>query len=381
VVEEERYSLPEIKCESGLVESEIGPDDSKCPVAKYRPEFVPSGYIDEAKSGWFPKGIRNCIGCELCSPTPDTSFPLCVDTLVSAVGVREEYSPLAFGGVIEAIVSLQVQNRFRQNRLGWINEGIQVAGVNDKSQVGLFAGEAPYLDVLLGNEIGFTPTSEIRAAVDLLNSVGIKPVVLPDEVDTGGDRLHEGDKESFLALGMHNRDLFKSCGVKTIVTTCDDCYYTLRYRYKQHIPGWDFRVMRLADYLVEFGGKLTFLPSKEVVAIQPPDRYSDPDNRDSIRKLTGQIPGLIVKEIEPGHPSTFGGWRQFDSVTKHIETDFLKAAEKTGANILLIPSTRMLVRLLEGRRPGSWEETSIEIKGFYGFLSERHTVHHEFAGA
>ena len=74
--------------------------------------------------------------------------------------------------------------------------------------------------------------------------------------------------------------------------------------------------------------------------------------------------------------------------TVHITTpsglhrDFiLKAAEATGAPVVLIPGTRMLVRLLEGRRPGSWEETSIKIKGLYSFLSERHTVTEEFTGA
>ncbi len=85
--------------------------------------------------------------------------------------------------------------------------------------------------------------------------------------------------------------------------------------------------------------------------------------------------------METGHPSTFGSWGQFDAVSKHMETDFLKAAEATGAGTVLIPGTRMLVRLLEGRKPGSWEETSIKIKGLYSFIADRHTVHEEFAGA
>jgi hypothetical protein len=48
---------------------------------------------------------------------------------------------------------------------------------------------------------------------------------------------------------------------------------------------------------------------------------------------------------------------------------------------VLVPSTRMLVRLIEGRRPGSWEETSIAVKGFYSWLVEHHTVAQEFTGA
>lgn len=381
MTEKDRNSLPEIRCDSGFDDPAISPVDSGCPVARYRDDFVPSQLIDEARSGWFPKGIRNCIGCELCSPSREASFPMCADSLIASVGRRDEFIPPAFGGALDAIISLQVRNDHKQNRLGWIDSRIHIAGENGKSEVGLFVGEAPYLDIIPGEEIGFKPTDESHAAIDLLNSIGVKPVVLKDEVDSGTDRLHEGDMEAFTALGVRNRDLYKSRGVKTIVTTCDDCYYTLRTRYRKYIPNWNFSVMRLADYLVKHGGKLTFLPSRETVAIQPPDLYTDPDGLNSVRKLLRSIPGLEVREIEEGHPSTFGGWGQFDSITKRIETDFLKAAEKTGAETVLVPSTRMLVRLLEGRRPGSWEETSIKIKGFYGFLSERHTVHEEFAGA
>ncbi|MCK4719723.1 (Fe-S)-binding protein [bacterium] len=381
MTDHDKHNLLGVKCDSELADGTERPVDSNCPVTKYREDFVPSRLIDEAKTGWFPKLIRHCIGCELCSPTTNASFPECADTCISAVGKQEEFSPMAFGGALDAIVSIQIKQESRQNRLEWIDESLHVADENEKCDVGLFVGDSPYLDILLGDEIGFKPTEEFRAAIDLLNSVGIHPVVLPDEVDAGGDRFHAGDMEAFIILGNRNRDMFKSRGVKTIVTTCDDCYYTLRFRYPRYIDDWDFKVMRLVDFLVEHGGKLTFLSAKETVAIQSPDLYTDHDGLDSVRKLLKSIPGLTVKEIEGGHPSTFGGWGQFDSVTKRLETDFLKAADRTGAVTVLIPSTRMLVRLLEGRRPGSWEETSIEIKGLYGFLSGKHTVHEEFAGA
>ena len=175
--------------------------------------------------------------------------------------------------------------------------------------------------------------------------------------------------------------MFKKRGIKTIVTACDDLRYTLGNRYPDRIPGWDFKVVRLADFLVQRGGSLAFMPTRDVVAIQPPDKYSDPLGLNSTHKLLSKVPELITKDIEPGHPSTFGVWEHFDAVSKKLETDFLKAAEATGADTVLIPSLRVLVRLLEGRRAGSWEETSIKIKGLYSFLSERHTVAEEFTGA
>jgi len=366
---------------TGFTSDAPGPVDAACPVTKYRSEFVPSRLVDEARSGWYPRGIRHCIGCELCSPTPELSFPSCADAIIAQNGPREGHIPRAFGGGHDAIVSIQLDGNSKQNRLDWLTGDIHIAGDNEQGKVALFVGCAPYYDSLLAGDIGYSPTDEIRAAVELLNSVRIKPVVLPNEVCCGGDRLHAGDVEGFIELGKRNLDLLKSRGVTTVVTACDDCRYTLANRYPSRIPGWDLEVVRLSDFLVRRGGKLAFMPARETIAVQPPDRYSDPDNTGSLKKLLGSVPELVVVQFEDGYPSTFGGWAQFDAVSKRLETDFLKAAEATRAPTLLIPGTRMLVRLLEGRRPGSWKETSIEIKGLYGFLANRHTVAEEFTGA
>ncbi len=379
--DEGKNILSDIPGACGFSNGAHGPNDSACPVTRYRSEFVPSRLIDEARSGWFPRGIRHCLGCELCSPGPGVSFPSCADDLVLEGGHREGYIPRAFGGALDAVWSLQIAGNSRQKRLDWITNDIQITNENESGKVALFVGCAPYYDALLADEIGFRATDESRAAVEMLNSVGVSPVVLPDEVCCGGDRIHAGDRDGFIALGTRNRDLLKERGVKTIVTTCDDCRYTLGNRYPGRIPGWDFKVIRLADYLVERGGRLAFMPTEQVVAIQPPDRYSDPNSVESIRKILTKIPNLITKELEPGLPSTFGSWGQFDAISKRLETDYLKAAECTLAESVLVPGTRMLVRLMEGRRPGSWEETSIKIKGFYGFLAEWHTVALEFTGA
>lgn len=381
MTEKKRHSLADIAASCGFADGSAGLNDAACPITKYRPEFVPSRLVDEARSGWFPMGIRHCLGCELCSPGPQASFASCADQILLENGPREGFIPRAFDGALDAVVTLQIGNETRQNRLEWVSGAIQIAGENEKSDVALFVGCAPYYDALLADDIGFRATDEIRAAVDLMNSVGVKPVVLSDEVCCGGDRLHAGDNDGFIALGSRNGELFHARGVRTIVTACDDCFHTLRSRYPGRIAGWDFNVVRLADFLVQRGGRLAFMPTRDAVAIQPPDRFSDPDAFESVRKLLRRVPELIVKEIEPGHPSTFGGWGQFGSVTKRLETDFLKAAEATGADTVLVPGMRTLVRLFEGRRPGSWEETSIKIRGLYGFLSDRHTVAEEFAGA
>ncbi len=380
MTEKKRHSLTDIPGECGFAGSKP-PVDSKCPVARYRSEFVPSRLLDEARSGWFPRGIRHCIGCELCSPDADASFPACADRLLAAGGRREGFIPRAFGGALDVVVELQIRQTEKQNRLNWLTRDNHVASESASGRYALFVGCAPYYDVLLADQIGFKATDEIRNAVKLMNSVGVKPVVLEDEVCCGGDRLHAGDYDGFIALGTRNRDLLKERGVEVVVTACDDCRYTLANRYPGRIPGWDFEVVRLADFLVQRGGRLAFMPTPEVVCIQPPDRYSDPEGMESVRKLLRTVPELVVREMEEGHPSTFGNWAQFDNVSKRLETDFLKAAQCATAPTVLIPGTRMHVRLLEGRRPGSWEETSIEIKGLYSFLAERHTVREEFTGA
>jgi Fe-S oxidoreductase len=368
--------MSEVACECGFKDKEQ-PDDARCPVTPLKSDFQPSRILDEAGSGWFPRGVRACIGCELCSPPQGASFSNCADRLLLAGGKREGFIPRAFKGALDSVVTLQISG-CKQNRLGWITPELKIA---EKGEVGIFVSCAPYYDVLIGEATGFMATSEAHAAVMLLNAIGIEPVVLPDEVCCGGDRLHMGDSEGFVALGLRNRDLFKERGVKTIITTCNDCRFTLGQRYPGRIEGWDFDVMSLADYLVLHGEKLDFMPTKAKVAIQPPDRYSDPVNLEAVKKLLGKIPGLDVVHIEPGQPSTFGSWNQFGAISKSMENILLKAAEKTGSDTLIVQSTRVLVRLHEGRRPGSWEETSIKFTGLYDFLAGRLAVGREFDGA
>lgn len=371
-------NLPEIAFRCGF--EKTPPRDDLCPVTPLKPDFVPSQIVDEARSGWFPKGVRACIGCELCSHE-GASFASCADMLLVAAGPREGFFPRAFGGALDAVVTIQIQGKYRQNRLGWVTSELGISENAGSDGVGLFIGCAPYYDALLADIIGFNPTDEAHGAVALLNAVGCNPVVLKDEVCCGADRLHSGNIESFISLGIRNRDLFKERGVKTILTICNDCRFTLNQRYKDRIPEWDFNVMSVADYLHERISKLNFLTSTHKIVIQPSDRYSDPLNKGSVERLVSAIPQQTVLLMAAGHPSTFGSWNQFGAISKSMETGLLKAAESTGGNLFLMPSVRPLVRIHEGRRPGSWEETSIEVKGLYACLARHLAVAPEFGGA
>lgn len=373
-------NLSDLPRSCGFNQADIKPQDSKCPVTRYRPNFVPSRLIDEARSGWFPREIRHCISCELCSPDRETSFPACADRIILAAGVREGFIPRAFGGALDACVTLQIKGS-HQSRLDWITHDLNISEGNPPHGIGLFVGCAPYYDALLGDKLGINLTTEAHAAVVLLNAVGIDPVVLPDEVCCGGDHLHAADLEGFKKLAHRNFELFKKHGIKKVITACDDCRYTLANRYARYIEGWNIEVIRLIDYLSENSADLGFSSVKKTAAIQPSSMYCDPENSNSVRKLLDRVPDLKVVEVDPVHPSTFGGWNQFDGPSKQLETDFLKACESAGADIALVPSTRVLTRLLEGRRPGSWEQTSIEIRGLYGFLAGNHIVMSEFSGA
>jgi Fe-S oxidoreductase len=306
---------------------------------------------------------------------------MCTDRLLLAGEKREGHSPRAFSGALHAVVALQMRGGSKQKRLGWITSELEISDGSEKDGVALFVGCAPYYDALLAEAVGFRFTSEAHAAVVLLNAIGIRPVLLPDEVCCGNDRLHAGERDAFIALGTRNRDLLRERSVRTIVTTCNDCRFTLERRYPLRIPGWDFEVMSVTDFLVSRGAGLAFMPTKLKATTQPPDRYSDPNGVESVRRLLSRVPELVVNEFESGHPSTFGSWNQFGAISRSIENAMLKAAESTGAERLLVQSTRPLVRLLEGRRPGSWEETSIAVTGLHGFLTNRHAVARDFGGA
>lgn len=353
------------------------PDDSACPVRKYDSDFSPSGIIDELRSGWVPKSLRKCIGCEKCAEKIDASFAENVGRISLESEMNQGFIPRAFSGAHWAIVDVQIKSETTQNRMSWVTPDLKIS---QTGEIAFFVGCVPYYEILLNGGGGNAVIDEIRSSIRLLNAVGISPVILSDEPCCGIERIMSGDKAGFNKLGNKLIEQLKERGVKTVITSCDDCRFALGEIYPDIFTDWDFDVIRLVDYLERYPGKVAFAKLESSAAIQKPDKFSDSGKLNSVEKILSEIEGLEISECDDSLPSTFGSWEQVNSITNKLILDVLESAQNTGANTFLVPSVRNLARFLETRRTGAWQTTSITLRGLYSFLDERHTVIEDFTG-
>ena len=63
----------------------------------------------------------------------------------------------------------------------------------------------------------------------------------------GGRALQMGFEDAFQDRAVTNMKIFKTAGVKTIVTPCSDCYYAFKHNYAQ--LGMDIEVLHIVEFI------------------------------------------------------------------------------------------------------------------------------------
>ncbi len=90
--------------------------------------------------------------------------------------------------------------------------------------------------------------SAARAAVSLLAGSGVDGGVMGAEESCCGGRAYDlGYREEFARCAQKNMEAWKKAGVKTIVTSCADCYHAFKRLYPP--LGSQFEVLHTAEYL------------------------------------------------------------------------------------------------------------------------------------
>jgi Fe-S oxidoreductase len=103
-----------------------------------------------------------------------------------------------------------------------------------------------------------TLRSKIRAAVTLLKNAGVDVGIMGKEESCCGGRVFNmGYKGEFIKFAENNLEAWKTAGVKTVVTSCSDCYHAFKRLYPG--LGSKFKVMHTAEYLDQLikEGKIT----------------------------------------------------------------------------------------------------------------------------
>lgn len=103
-----------------------------------------------------------------------------------------------------------------------------------------------------------------RTAVTLLRDAGVNIGILgADESCCTGRVFNMGYKGEFTKFGENNLEAWKTSGVKTIVTSCGDCYHAFKRLYPEYL-GSKFEVLHTTEYLERLLKEGRIKPSKNI---------------------------------------------------------------------------------------------------------------------
>jgi Fe-S oxidoreductase len=291
---------------------------------------------DSAITDKVREAIFTCMACGSC----DVSCKVCRYNLEPLDMVRElKFKAVKDGHGLQAHRKLvdflaKEHNTMMQpkaDRGAWA-KGLDVPkGLNADCEVLFFAGcKFSYDQDLQKSAVD---------AVSILKDAGVKIGILgEDEVCCGSRIFSMGYKDESIRFAKMNKNMWKKTNVKTIVTSCSDCYYAFKHLYPS--LGSEVEVLHTTEYLHRLlqEGKLTF--TKEVPITVT---YHDPCHLG--RQGEPYIPwdGVetkIRKQIivyDPPRPRRNGAWGVYDQ-----PRDILKA----------IPGVRLVE--MERIREYSW---------------------------
>ena len=234
---------------------ECGKCTGICPVSRgldYSPRRMVKRALEEPELSLVQdRQIWNCLTCKLCSSV----CPSGVDYIdfIKIVRSKAFLSGLSGscsqGGQLNTLARMMISEKVSQNRNFW-TKGLEVA---EKGDIMYFSGCLPYFDTVF-EDIGPDTIDIAKSTVRILNAAGIRPVVSPAEKCCGHDLLWSGDLKSFRALAKQNIREIERLGVKTVVTSCAECYRTLSQDYKELGAKFEIKhISQLAAELMEQG--------------------------------------------------------------------------------------------------------------------------------
>ena len=270
------------------------------------------------------------------------------------------------GGALQSLMHIMTADQLNQNRLSWLGKKLKTAA---EAQILYFVGCQPYFDVLFA-DVGVRTLGIAKGAVKLLNHLDIVPALLPNERCCGHDLLWAGDTEHFARLAEHNLKEISKAKAKKVVTTCPECYLTLKVDYPRYFGSLDFEVVHLSQLLAEriADGKLKFRRLAKKVTYHDPCRLGRFSGMyDEPRAVINAIPKLELVEMPRNRTGALccgtQAWMNCGTVNKQIQAERLREASATGAGILLTSCPKCQIHFRCAMHDkGLSEELGIEIE-------------------
>jgi len=269
--------------------------------------------------------------------------------------------------MMRTIARFQAKGGLPQNRLSWLDESLNVAKAGP---IVYFVGCVPYAEVLFGRQVETNLLSIPRAAVRLLNPVGIAPVVLPNEVCCGLDAHLDGENDTVNSLAEQNTEMFQAVRAKTILTTCSAGAWMLS---QYPALGFDHgcEVMHLAEFLA---GRLdgVALPPRTAIWSSCTAGSDGMTARFDASKLAAfmgpDVVDLAKRDLAPADCHG-AGWLPKDAKARESVDRLIDTAIDAGCERILTLCPRCLVSLKFALRPGAWVKSHVDVQDLIVFLS------------
>ncbi len=319
---------------------DCGKCTATCPISRSGSDYSPRKQVlatNQIQREDDSLGI--CLTCGLCDQRcpAEVAYTDLVQKL-REISHKEGVVPeCPHGGALQSVMRMMAKGGTKQDRMGWLTEDLKTQPNN--GEVFYWTGCTMYYDAFF-TDYNVSTLDGTKAAVRLMNRLGVNPVVSKEERCCGHDLFWNGDRDNFELLARHNVKLVESSGAKTLITSCAECLRTWKIDYAPFFNGPPPRIIHIAEFLSDNQSKLTLLENgQRRIAFQDPCRLGrhlgiyDPP-----RQVLSAVPGVELVEMrrsKSGATCCAGGtWSNCDRFAKKIQVARLKEARNTGAEVL-----------------------------------------------
>jgi len=351
-----------------------------CPVAKYDNDFNPRLIVQNALrltgGDVVDTAIWSCLSCNLCMERCNynvkyTDFIRALRYKALQEGAKLEYN---HGGILQTIMHINSNRDIKVAKHSWLPADVEL---DEKSDTIFFVGCAPYFDIIF-SDLETRLVDGTIGALRLLNHTQSAFKLLSNERCCGRDLLLIGDLQGFSDLAKVNASEVSKKNISRIITSCPECYYTLKVDYPKYIENWDVEVIHISEVLAPLiaEGQLQIGEINKKVTYHDPctlGRYSRIFEQP--RLILSAVDGLQLFEMSDNRERSLccgaSPWVYCGSTNKQIQKERLAQAVATDAEIMITACPKCQIHLkCAQKEKNSDNVASIEIRDMCSFVSE-----------
>jgi Fe-S oxidoreductase len=336
---------------------ECGRCTGVCPVSRFNRQYSPRVLLTQAirnhsEALYQDYDLWSCLTCLRCEAVCPANIRY--SQLTQQIRTRAKTSGFngkcSHAGALELLQQIMTIKDLPQNRLDWVPA--QADYSTTEGEILYFVGCAPYFDAFF-SDLELDILQGARSSLTLLNLLGIKPVLLPDERCCGHDLLWNGDEDHFRMLAEHNIAQVKKTKAHTLLFSCAECLSAFKNLYARYGYTVKAEMKHMSQFLAEkiAAGELTLTEPEVEITYQDPCRLGrhldvyeaprkvlQPNGSDHYHEMLQHERGALCCGVS--------AWMNCDLTSKKIQTERLRQAKATGADVLVVACPKCQIHLV-----------------------------------